>query len=204
MEKVSIEYCHITPGVDFKQKIKAANIWMPKLVKMFDGDKVQKCIMIDDIHTTSHINKKLINLILKKLTIKPDTIYVESEFMREAHELIEKIDKNERDFIESGERIWLRENVEKYRLTSEFLLYWKKKHGQPEYSCPTLAATSYMYRLGLLKGDGVNVIHGDKIMKADRVVNLLSSVDVQVEDKAQSIIEATFKQALRKVSWFFY
>ena len=67
-----------------------------------------------------------------------------------------------------------------------------------------LAATSYLFRLGLIKGDGVNVIRGDPIVLSDRVVNLMSSFYVQVEEKAQSIVESSFKKALRRISWFFY
>jgi outer membrane lipoprotein-sorting protein len=57
MEKISIEYCHVTPGAKDTNKIIADNnIWMPRVMKMFSKDKVQKCIMIDDIHTNSPVN----------------------------------------------------------------------------------------------------------------------------------------------------
>ncbi|MEK9176795.1 MAG: hypothetical protein AAB923_00700 [Patescibacteria group bacterium] len=68
----------------------------------------------------------------------------------------------------------------------------------------TLAATSYLTRLGYIKADGVNPVYGAPLMIGDYVFNLLSSYYVQVEDKSQSIVEATFKEALRKISWFFY
>ena len=118
--------------------------------------------------------------------------------------MVKAIDPGERDFIHSDERIWLRENVEKYRTTTEFLLQWKNKEGKTEFSCPSLAATSYLTRLGYIKGDGVKTIYGEDLMVADHVVNLLSSFYLQVEDKAQSIVEATYKEALRKISWFLY
>ena len=80
---------------------------------------------------------------------------------------------------------------------------WKDK-GKVKFSCPALASASYLTRLGLIKGDGVKPLHGKKLMIGDQVLNLLSSKYLQVEDKAQSVVEATFKDALRKISWFFY
>jgi hypothetical protein len=204
MKKVSIEYCHVTPGEDNKKEIEMANFWMPRLLKMFKDFKIQSCIMIDDIHATKLTDDAFVKSIISKLKIKPDCVYRESEFVFEAHKMVDEIDPKERDFIYSDERTWLRENVEKYRSTTEFLLSWKDDKGKIKFSCPTLAAASYLTRLGYIKGDGVNPIYGKKLMISDQVVNLLSSKYLQVEDKAQSIVEATFKEALRKTSWFFY
>ncbi len=204
MKKISIEYCHIYPGGDNKKEIEAANKWMPKIIGMFKDSKVQTCIMFDDIHATRDIDADFIKSIVDQLTIKPDCIYLESEFIQEAHKMVEKIDPKERDFIHSDERVWLRETVAKFRTSTEFLLNWKNKEGEIEFSCPSLAATSYLTRLGLIKADGVKTIYGDDLMIADHVLNVLSSYYVQVEDKAQSLVEATFKDSLRKVSWFFY
>jgi len=204
MEKISLEYCHIYPGGDISKEIKESNIWAPKLLKMLEGSEIQKCLMIDDIHATKEADEAFIKDLVAKLEVKPDCIYRESEFILEAQKMVESINPKERDFIQSNERTWLRENVEKYRSTTEFLLSWKNKEGKIESSCPSLAATSYLTRLGYIKADGVNPIYGDQLMIADRVVNLLSSFYLQVEDKAQSIVEATFKEALRKISWFLY
>ncbi|MDO9399126.1 MAG: hypothetical protein Q7T79_00345 [bacterium] len=204
MKKVSIEYCHIYPGGDNKKEIEEANIWMPRIIGMFKDCHIQKCIMFDDIHATRVIDEKFINSIIDQLKVKPDCIYLESEFIQEANEMVKKINPKERDFIRSDERVWLRENVEKFRTSTEFLLNWKNKDGKTEFSCPSLAATSYLTRLGLIKSDGVKTIYGDNLMIADHLLNVLSSYYVQVEDKAQSIVEATFKEALRKISWFFY
>ena len=75
----------------------------------------------------------------------------------------------------------------------------------PPHAAQALAATSYLTRLGYITADGVNPVYGAPLMIADHVFNLLDSSLLQVEDKAQSIIEATFKQeALRKIGWFFY
>jgi len=204
MKKLSLEYCHVTPGEDIEQIIKDANEWTPRVLKMFDDYKIQKCIMVDDIHANKPVSESFIKEVVDKLKIKPDCMYLESEFICEAHEMVKRIDPKERDFIHSAERLWLRENVEKYRTTTEFLLSWKNKKGETEFSCPSLAATSYLARLGLVKGDGVKTIYGDKLIISDYVVNILTSYYLQVEDKAQSIVEATFKEALRKISWFFY
>lgn len=204
MKKISIEHCHIYPGEDIKKEIKETNYWMSRILKMFPDYKVQKCIMIDSIHATRPIDDKFIKSIIGQLIEKPDCIYLESEFIYEANKIVEAIDPKERDFVRSDERTFLRENVEKYRTTTEFLLSWKGKEGETRFSYPSLAATSYLTRSGHIKGDGVKTVYGEDLMIADYVLNLLSSFYVQVEDKAQSIIEATFKDALRKISWFFY
>lgn len=204
MKKVSIEYCHIYPGNGEKQEIQDANEWAPRVIKMFPDCEIQKCMMIDDIHATREIDDDYLKSIIDQLDVKPDCVYRESEFIQEAHKMVEAINPAERDFIKSAERTWLRENVEKFRTTTEFLLSWKDKNGDTQFSCPSLAATSYLTRLGYIKTDGVNPILGDPLMIADYVVNVLSSKYLQVEDKAQSLVEATFKESLRKISWFLY
>ena len=160
--------------------------------------------MIDDIHATKEVNEEYIKSLIEKLEVKPDCIYLESEFIREAHKMVEKINPKERDFIQSAERTWLRESAEKFRTTTEFLLSWKEKNGETTFSCPALAATSYLVRLGFIKKRGVKTVYGDKLMLADQIINILSSSHLQVEDKAQSLLEATYKNSLRKTSWFFY
>jgi len=205
MKKVSFEYCHIYPGLNEKEEIDKANEWAPRVFGMFKDCNMQKCMMIDDLHATRKIDDEFIKWIVGKLKLKPDCIYLESEFVFEAHKMIEAINPKERDFIISDEKTWLRENVQKFRTTTEFLLSWKNKQGKTEFSCPSLAATSYLTRLGHVKGDGVKTIYGEKLMAdADYVVNLLSSKYLQVEDKAQSIVEASFKEALRKIGWYFF
>ena len=81
---------------------------------------------------------------------------------------------------------------------------WKNKEGETKFSCPSLAATSYLTRLGYIKTDGVKTVYGKDLMIADQVLNLLPSSYIPVENNAQSILEATFKDAVARVSWFFY
>lgn len=203
MKTISFEYCHIYPGGNVKKEIELSNEWAPRILKGLKDFKVQKCIMIDDIHATAPIDDKFIKSIIKQLKVKPDCIYLESSFIHDAHKMVEAINPKERDFIHSDERTWLRENVERYRLTSEFLLSWKDKEGKTAFSCPSLAATSYLVRLGYIQGK-IKPVYGKELLIADQIINVLSSFYLQVEDKAQSIVEATFKEALRKISWFFY
>ena len=168
MEKLNLEYCHITPGFDISREIKETNEWMPRVLKMFDNYEIQKCIMVDDIHATKPADKEFIKSLMDKLKIKPDCIYSESSFIKEAHEMVEKINPKEIDFIYSNERVWLKESKEKYRSNKEFLLKWKNRD-TVEFSCPALATTSYLFRLGYVKGDGVEPIYGKKVMISDKV-----------------------------------
>lgn len=203
-KKVSIEYVHIYPGGNEQKEIDAANEWAPRLLSMFEGDRVQACMVIDDIHSKEEITEEYIRKIVGKLVVKPHCVYKQSEYIREAAKLIESIDKKERDFIESREQTWLRESAEKYRSSTEFLLKWKNKKGDTEFSLPSLAATSYLTRLGLIEADGVYTVYGADIMMADQIVNLLPARFLQIESKAQSLIEASKPEGLSKISWFFY
>lgn len=207
---VSFEYCHICPGTDIESDIAEANRWAPYLVKMFEGKRVQKCIMLDDIHATTPISDDFVNSLIRELIVKPDCIYNESIFQELGQKIIQSINNEERDFIytkdNSGSQIWLREKVKDYiKFTAEFLVASKDNEGKEIYSCPTLTASSYLARLGLI-GDavGLNTIYGEKILPADYVLNLLPSCYLETEDKVQSLIEATFKKALRKIGWHFY
>lgn len=204
MKTLSIEYCHIYPGKNEKVEIKFANEWMPRVMKMFPDYKVQKCIMLDDIHTNRNVNDDYIKKIVNQLEVKPDCIYAESEFIFEARQMVDLIDPTKVDFIHSAEETWLRENMAKYKTSTEFLLSWKNNKGGIEFSCPSLAAASYLTRLGYINEDGVEPIFGDPLMKADHVLNILPSYYIRVEDKAQTITEATYKKAVNQIQWFFY
>ena len=114
---------------------------------MFPDFTVQKCMMLDDIHGKKPIDDDYITWLIDQLEVKPDCIYRESSFIKEANKMVSCIDPAERDFVQSAERTWLRESVEKYRTSTEFLLYWKGKDGVTEFSCPSLAAASYLTRL---------------------------------------------------------
>lgn len=205
MEKsLSLEYCHFSKNQNIEKTIKEANQWTPKALELFSEYQIQKCIMIDDIFSLQKIDEKTLKSIIDQLTIKPDCVYYESSFIPIAHKLVEAIDLNERDFIHSNREIWLKENVKEYRTVTSFLLARETSDGELRFSCPTLTAAAYLYRLGYLKGELIKTIYGKPIKVCDHVANILSSFYLQVEDKAQSIIEATYKEALRKISWFFY
>lgn len=204
MKTLSIEYCHIIPGVDNDKAIKEANKWMPRILSVYKNYKIQKCIMIDDIHAAKPVNDKFIKILLDKLIIKPNTVYLESEFIDEAREMIKFIDNKKIDFVYSKEETWLRKNAKKYKTKTEFLLNWKNNNSEIEYSCPTLAAASYLVRLGIIGGGITGVVYGDKIMASDYILNVLPSYYLSVEEKAQMIISSTFDDALNKINWFFY
>ncbi len=204
METLSLEYCHIYPGRDIRKEIQDANCFAPKVLRMFEEYEVQKCIMLDDINGSGIVDMTYIKSIVGQLTIKPDCMYLESSFVSHAHDVIKSIDPRKRDFIHSDERLFLREMVKKYNTTTEFLLSWKNSHGQEEFSCPTLTATSYLTRLGYLPRGEVKVVYGAKMKKCSAVLNMLPSQYLSVENDAQSIIEAVHPEAVQKIKWFFY
>ncbi len=204
MKSLSLEYCHVTPGLDASKEVKEANERMPGILRMLDDFSIQKCIMVDDVHATKPADGEFLQLLVSELEIKPDCIYLESSFIKMAHEVVEVIDTKKVDFVYSKDSVWLKENKVRYRSNKEFLLKWENNTTKDvEFSCPTLAATSYLFRLGYIK-NGVEPIRGGRIVVSDNVINVLSSQYLQVESDAQSIISVTFKEALDKLSWLFY
>ena len=148
MKKLSLEYCHVTPGFDIDKEIKEANDRMPGILKMLDSFDIQKCIMVDDIHSAKSADEEFLQSLTNKLEIKPDCIYLESSFIKMAHEVVEVIDTKKIDFVYSEDSVWLKENKVKYRSNKEFLLKWENNATKDvEFSCPTLATTSYLFRL---------------------------------------------------------
>ena len=200
---LSFEYCHIYPGKDNSDAITAANTWAPGVLAMFPDVKTQTCIMVDDLHGSKPLSPEFLQDIIDQLVIKPDCIVRESSFKHAAAQMIEMIDPDQREFIKSGDAIWLREHTKKYKTKTEFLVAWEEKDGGLRYSCPSFAAASYLVRLGLLPYD-ITPEYGKPLAPAKRVVTVLSSSYLQVEDKAQSLVEACASDALRKISWFFY
>ena len=172
--------------------------------------------MIDDVHTNFEINDDFINKVLGLLEIKPDVIYLESAFQDQANKMLKHLmtegqDSRSTDDIEvvvniKEKRMWIREHVRSYKLQTEFMVsYDKDNDGEEEPSCPSLAAASYLYRFGEhLSDKKVEPVWGEDLIAADRVLNMLSSYYVQVEDKAQAIVQAYNIDYLRKLNWFFY
>lgn len=203
MKTLSLEYCHVTPDTDWETEIHFANEYAPKILKAYSGDCFQKCIMIDDLHSKKKVGQSFVKTVVDKLNVKPDCIYLESAFLFLAAELVEKVDSRIGNLTNENERCWLRDLRDKYNSINDFLVSWREKDGTIMFSCPTLVAASYLYRLRILNGI-VKSVNGDEIAKADGLINLLSSVFLQVEANAQTIIKATYPEALQKISWNFY
>jgi len=203
MRTISFEYCHITPGVDVVNVIKESNFWAPKVLKALNGggERIQKCIMVDDIHAKAPVTKKLVDSLIKKLVVKPDCVYLESDIAQFAEKLIRKINPDLRELVYSKNYLWLKEEVNNYiKYVSEFLIAWSDKNGKKKFACPLITASSYLIRLGEIRGiEKIKVAYGDKIKPADYCFNLLSSKYLETEDKTQSIIEAIDKKVLRQV-----
>jgi len=215
-EKISVEYCHIDPYGNYKKAIAEANYWMPRVIEAFKGQETQLGIMIDDVHTNFDIDDQFINKVLDLLEIKPDVIYLESSFMNDGKKMLSHLmehgqDERSVDDIElvvnlQQKRMWIRENVKGYKQQTEFMVsYDREKNGEEAPSCPSLAAAAYLCRLGKrFSEESLTPIWGEELIEADRAVNILSSYYLQVEDKAQAIIQAIDVDYLRRISWFLY
>ena len=204
MQTISLEYCHVTPATDWSKEIDFANYYGPHIQKTFSNARIQKCIMVDDLNLKNSIDENFIKEIVDKLIIKPDCIYLESSFIFQAASLVDKINPKIAQKVETNERNWLKKIKNEYGSKNEFILNWKKKDDTIMFSCPTLVATSYLTRLGYLDSTIVEPIYGEKLKKSDQLLNLLSSIYLQVEANAQLIIESTFPKANRQIFWNFY
>src|SRR5579872_5325904 len=200
---VSLEYCHVTPDTDWTQEIALANQYAPKVVKMLHDVEIQKCIMIDDLQSSSPLTQKQINDIVNSLEVKPDVIYLESSFVFPAADLISHIDSRIAKQRADKEELWLKSVKDTYGSLNEFLLSWKKKDGVVKFSCPTLVASSYLFRSGIIDSGDIEIIYGTKIKKADRLLNLLSARYLQVEANAQLLLKASSPQIVDTIQWHF-
>lgn len=193
----------MTPDSDWEHEVAFSNEYAPRLLAGYPRDQVQKCIMIDDLHSKRPVDKKFFEHVVSKLEVKPDCVYLESSFLLMAADIVKQIDPKVGALTDEEERQWLRDVRDKYNSTNDFLISWRKKDGAIMFSCPTLVATSYVYRLGLLSAT-VQPFWGEPIQKATTLVNLLSSKYLQVEANAQTIIKGVNPRALECIRWSFY
>lgn len=204
---VSLEYSHIDLNTDWSNELKRANDYTPGILYGLADKKIQKCIMIGDLRGKIEVDKGFIKSLIKNLTVKPDCVYLESSFIDIAEQILEKLDKSNinmsREQNDKEERIWLRRIKDRYNSTTDFLLSWKKARGKVNFSCPTLVAASYLYRLGYIKNYKIEPVFGE-VMQTGRIVNILSSIYLQVEANSKTILDATYPEASKKVNWYFY
>ena len=193
----------MTPDTSWEREIEEANAHAPRLLEMYKGADIQKCIMIDDLHIKEPITADFVNKIIEKLVVKPDCIYLESSFVLAAADVAASIDPKIAEQTEAEERVWLKKVHDKYNSTNDFLVSWKNSDGTAMFSCPTLVATSYLYRLGLISTE-IKPFWGQEIRKSDCLINLLSSSFLQVEANAQLIIKATQPTAISRIEWHFF
>ena len=215
MKIISLEYCHISPDTHWETEIHHANVHAPAVLKMYEGmlggqdAEIQKCIMIDDLHSKQPVTPEFIQKLIDQLEVKPDCVYLESSFVVAASEIAAMIDPHvalkDQCYAgdESTERTWLKNVHDKFDSTNDFLMSWKAADGSVVFSCPTVVAASYLARLGLVDVE-VKPIYGSSIKKADMLVNVISSVYMSVEANTQLIIKATYPEALNNIRWDFY
>ncbi len=203
MKTYSLEYCHVTPDTNWEKEIKEVNTHAPRILEMYKDFEMQKCIMIDDLHTKVPVSSDFISKIVEGLTVKPDCIYLESSFVVPAGNLITSIDPSIAASTTTEEQTWLKKVHDQYQSVNDFVVSWQKGDGTVMFSCPTLVAASYVYRLGQIHTK-IDSVYGQEIKKADYLINLLSSKYLQVEANAQLIIKATHPKTEEKITWHFY
>jgi hypothetical protein len=200
MDLLSVEYCHVTPENTWDEQIARANEFAALFLAGFGERPTQKCIMVDDVHSDQEVTPALIDKIVSRLKVKPDCIYLESAFVAHAQTVLDRLDRRRVAVIESAERTWLRNLKDRYDANSEFAVRWLTKD-EVTFACPTLAATSYLVRLGNLPS--VPTIWGEPVRPASLAVQLLSSRYLPVEAQVQLIIRAYDEALLKKLAWSF-
>lgn len=204
---VSLEYCHIDLNTDWTKELKRANDYTPDILKGLADKKIQKCIMIGDLRGKAGVNKDFIESLIKNLTVKPDCVYLESSFIDIAEQILEKLDATHvnisKEQNDKEERVWLRKIKDQYNSTTDFLLSWKRTGEKINFSCPTFVAASYLYRLGYIKNYKIKPVFGE-VIQTDKIVNILSSIYLQVEANSKTILDATYPEASKDAAWYFY
>jgi hypothetical protein len=203
LTSISIEYCHVTPEITWEDVIATVNEDTSRLLRSFNDLSLQKCIMIDDLHSQIEISSTFISKLIDSLEVKPDTIYLESSFVFLAAKIDSLISKKQISFKNTAEKRWLKKIHDTYGSNNEFLYSWRKYDGAIGFSCPTLVATSYLYRLGVFGDDNIEPIWGEQIRTGDHLLGALSSIYLQVEANAQTIIQAVNPELLKKLRWHF-
>jgi hypothetical protein len=197
----SIEYCHVTPENSWDDQIERANQFAAKFLAGYGNEPGQKCIMVDDVHSNQKISPEFLEKVVSKLKVKPDSIYLESAFVSHAQKVLDQLDRGRVAVTESVERTWLRSLKDRYDANNEFAVKWVSK-GEVTFACPTLAATSYLVRLGVLPA--VPVIWGEELKPAQLAIQLLSSQYLTVESQVQVIIKAYDDKLLPRLAWSFF
>ena len=197
----SVEYCHVTPENSWEEQIDRANTFAELFLRGYGPQEAQKCIMIDDVHADAAPDTAFLEAIIARLRVKPDSIYLESSFIPLAQQVLDALDPASVTLVESPERTWLRSLRDRYDSRNEFAVKWTGEKGV-SFACPTLAATSYLVRLGALPA--VPVFWGEPLRAAGLAVQLLSSIYLPVETNAQLIIKAFDKRLLSRLAWSFF
>lgn len=117
----SLEYCHVTPELNWETAIASTNNNAARLLRAYHDVPIQKCIMIDDLHAKIEITQKFIDILVEKLTVKPDSIYLESSFILPASKIANSINYEVAVFRDEKERLWLKKVKDNYGSMNEFM-----------------------------------------------------------------------------------
>ena len=199
---IHIEYAHITPNLNPNDIIASVNSSKELITYFASKDRVSLGMLVDDLYDTS-INAWTVQSWIDQLEIKPDNVYSEKSFSTIAEKILKKIDKNNASFRENSKGIWLQVSTKRYASEMEFILCRYLPSGI-EYSCPILAAATYLWRLGYFPEEEIFFYSWTFEKKADRIVNFLDPYFLDVESQIRKIIELTYPDALDKITWIFH
>ncbi|MES3005503.1 MAG: hypothetical protein V4664_01000 [Patescibacteria group bacterium] len=190
---LSVEYCHVTLGQDYSHEVKNSNEIVGPIIEAFkDRYKIVPYVMIDDLRTSEKVTEEYIQRLVESLDVKPVSIYLESSFIELAESVLEAFEHDNHHMVTTDEERWLHQIKDKYGSKTNFLLSWKSKEtGNEErpvnFSCSTLVAASYLFRLGHLGLNTISPVYGKKV-HGEKLLNILASSYMQTETNTRTIV----------------
>jgi hypothetical protein len=196
----SIEYTHYDGSDTIDSVIGYTNNHTLKYVDLYPN--AQKTIMFDDIH--SKISYEDYRKHIEALSIQPDCIYAESSFEPLMNSLFCDLEEKGWIHIADDGKDYIRHKDKVYNQDTTFLVRSSSK-SQIKFSCPSLVAASYLYKLGYFDCDIVG-LDGNTLQcsKTDNILSILPSKYLQVEANARNIIGLLSPNDINRIEYVFY
>ena len=195
----SIEYAHYDGSECLEKVIERTNEKISMHIDLYPN--AQKTIMFDDVH--SNMSYEEFKASLKKLNIQPDCVYGESCFEPLMSLLFSNLEKNGYVHVKEDGKDYIRHNDRTYNQATTFLVRSYSKDRE-KFSCPSLVATSYLYKLGYFDEEIIG-LDGNILNKQanGNILSILPSKYLQVEANARNIIALLSPDDVNRIEYIF-
>lgn len=196
----SIEYAHYDGSETLEKVIEFTNEKISRHIDLYPH--AQKTIMFDDIH--SKIPYERYRDSLKTLNIRPDCIYAESIFEPLMSQLFFDLEQKGYTHTKKDGKDYIHSNDKTYNQDTTFLVRSYSQDKQ-KFSCPSLVAASYLYKLGYFEDTIVGLDNNILEKSKDgNILSILPSKYLQVEANARNIVALLSPADVSRIEYIFY